>query len=67
MRKVQPNYFEYTGEYRTEPVQMQLFVFNEEGYEEYTKNVGLERVIKECTDETQEADVKWLMCMAFMM
>ncbi len=60
VRKVQPNYFEYTGEYRTEPVQMQLFVFNEEGYEEYTKNVGLERVIKECTDETQEADVKWL-------
>lgn len=60
VRKVQPNYFEYTGEYRTDPVKMQLFVFDEEGYEEYTKNVGLDRVIKECTDESQVEDVKWL-------
>lgn len=59
VRKVQPNYFEYTGEYRADPVQMQLFVFNEEGYEEY-KNTGLVRVIKECTDEQQREDVKWL-------
>ena len=59
MRSVQPNYYEYTGEYRTEPVAMQLFVFDEEGYEEY-KNVGLDRVVKECKDELQVNDVKWL-------
>ena len=59
VRRVTPNYFEYTGEYKTEPVDMQLFVFNDEGYEEYN-NTGLERVTKECRDETQVADVKWL-------
>lgn len=59
VRRVQPNYFEYTGDHRTEPVSMQLFVFNEEGYEEY-KNVSLERVVKECRDERQSGDVKWL-------
>ena len=60
VRNVQPNFFEYTGEYTTDPVAMQLFIFNEEGYEEYTKNVGLDRVIKECTDINQAQDVKWL-------
>lgn len=59
VRRVQPNYYEYTGEHTTEPVSMQLFIFNEEGYEEY-KNVSLERITKECTDERQEGDVKWL-------
>jgi len=59
VRKVQPNYFEYTGEYKTEPVEMQLFVFNEDGYEEY-KNVSLDRVVKECKDELQADDTKWL-------
>ncbi|MES2484482.1 MAG: magnesium/cobalt transporter CorA [Bacteroidota bacterium] len=59
VRSVQPNYYEYTGEYRTEPIATQLFVFDEEGYEEYRK-VGLERVVKECTDELQVHDVKWL-------
>ena len=59
VRKVQPNYLEYTGEYKTEPVEMQLFVFNEEGYEEY-KNVSLDRVVKECKDELQADDTKWL-------
>ncbi|MNK08429.1 Magnesium transport protein CorA [compost metagenome] len=59
VRKVQPNYFEYTGEYKTDPVEMQLFVFDEEGYEEY-KNVSLDKVIQECKDELQVNDVKWL-------
>lgn len=59
VRKVQPNYYEYTGVYREEPVEMQLFVFNEEGYEEY-KKVSLERVVRECKDELQVNDVKWL-------
>ncbi|MDV6169711.1 magnesium/cobalt transporter CorA [Flavobacterium sp. DG1-102-2] len=59
VRKVQPFNFEYTGEYKTEPVAMQLFVFDEEGYEEY-KNVSLDRVVAECKDELQVNDVKWL-------
>lgn len=59
VRKVQPDAFEYTGEYRTEPVEMQLFVFNEEGYEEY-RNVSLEKVVHECKDERQADDIKWL-------
>ena len=59
VRKVKPNYFEYNGEHTTETVAMQLFVFDENGYEEY-KKVGLERVIKECTDENQADDIKWL-------
>lgn len=59
VRNVQPYDFKYTGEYTTEPVHMQLFVYDEGGYEEY-KNVSLERVVKECTDELQEGDVKWL-------
>jgi magnesium transporter len=59
VRKVQPYNFEYTGEYKTDPVEMQLFVFDEEGYEEYHK-VSLDRVIAECKDELQVNDVKWL-------
>lgn len=59
VRKVQPYNFEYTGEYNVDPVEMQLFVFDEEGYEEY-RNVSLERVISECKDELQVNDVKWL-------
>jgi magnesium transporter len=59
VRKVQPNYYEYKGTHRTEPVEMQLFVYNEQGYEEY-KKVSLERVAKECYDDMQVNDVKWL-------
>jgi len=59
VRKVQPYNFEYTGEYKTDPVEMQLFVFDEEGYEEYHK-VSLDRVFSECGDDLQEHDVKWL-------
>lgn len=59
VRKVQPNTFEYTGSHKSEPVDMQLFVYNEEGYEEY-KKVSLDRIVKECYDELQADDVKWL-------
>jgi len=59
VRKVQPNYFEYTGDHKTDPVEMQLFVYNDVGYEEY-KKVSLQRVQKEINDELQENDVKWL-------
>lgn len=59
VRKVQPNYFEYTGIYNTEPVEMQLFVYDDLGYEEY-KKVSLDRVKKEIEDPLQAEDVKWL-------
>lgn len=59
VRKVQPNFYEYKGVHTTEPVDMQLFVYDEQGYEEY-KNVSLERVGAECYDELQANDVKWL-------
>ena len=56
---VQPNYFEYTGIHDTDPVEMQLFVYNDDGYEEY-KKVSIERVEKEINDPLQAEDVKWL-------
>jgi magnesium transporter len=59
VRKVLPNYFEYTGTHKTDPVEMQLFVYDDSGYEEY-KNVSLERVEKEINDPFQAEDVKWL-------
>ncbi|HMI07086.1 MAG TPA: magnesium/cobalt transporter CorA [Flavobacterium sp.] len=58
-RIVQPNYYEYTGIYKTDPIQMQLFVYDDSGYEEY-KNVSLPRVRKEIDDPLQAEDVKWL-------
>jgi len=58
-RRIQPNYFEYTGIHTTEPAEMQLFVYDDLGYEEYNK-VSLERVKKEFEDPLQTKDVKWL-------
>ena len=58
VRKVQPNYFEYTGIHKTDPVEMQLFVYDDAGYEEY-KKVDLQKVKKEIQDELQVNDVKW--------
>jgi magnesium transporter len=57
-RKVQPNYYEYTGYHKTDPVEMRLFVYDDSGYEEY-KKVSLQRVKKEIEDELQANDVKW--------
>ena len=58
-RKVQPNFFEYTGVHTTDAVEMQLFVYDDLGYEEY-KKVSLDRVKKEISDPLQSEDVKWL-------
>lgn len=58
-RKVQPNFYEYTGVYTSDPVEMQLFVYDDSGYEEY-KNVSLDRVKRELEDPLQADDVKWL-------
>lgn len=59
VRKVQLNYYEYTGVHCTDPIEMQLFVYDDAGYEEY-KKVSLERIKKEIEDELQVDDVKWL-------
>ena len=59
IKKVQPNFFEYTGLHTTESVEMQLFVYDDLGYEEY-KKVSIERVASEIADETQLDDVLWL-------
>lgn len=58
VRKVQPNFFEYTGIHTNDAVEMQLFVYDDAGYEEY-KKVSLDRVKKEIEDELQKEDVKW--------
>jgi magnesium transporter len=58
VRNIQPNYYEYTGIHKTDPVEMQLFVYDDAGYEEY-KKVSLQRVKKEIGDELQKEDVKW--------
>jgi magnesium transporter len=55
-RNTQP--LEYTGIYKTDPVSMQLFVYNNEGYEEY-KNVQLSKVSQEINDKSQKDDVIW--------
>ena len=51
--------FEYTGIYKTDPVAMQLFVYNDDGYEEY-QNVNLDKVCREIFDPSQKNDVVWL-------
>lgn len=59
VRKVQPNYYEYTGIHKTDPVSMQLFVYDDEGFEEH-ENVSLQKVKSELADATQKDDVIWL-------
>ncbi|SCX81292.1 magnesium/cobalt transporter CorA [Flavobacterium caeni] len=58
-RNIQPNYYEYTGHHKTEPVDMQLFVYDDSGYEEY-QHVSIEKIKAECDDPAQHKDVKWL-------
>lgn len=59
VRKVQPNYYEYTGVYNDEPVEMQLFVYDELGYKEYQK-VSLDIIQKECNNHTGTQNIRWL-------
>ena len=56
-RKVQPNYYEYTGQHSEFPVEMQLFVYNSESYTE-TTNLNLSEV--ELDELLKSDDVKWL-------
>lgn len=57
-RKVDPNLYEYTGTHRTHEISTQLFVYNEDGFEEYT-NIPLEKLRTELEDPAQANDVKW--------
>lgn len=56
-RKVQPNYFEYTGQHKDHPVEMQLFVYNSESYTE-TTDLNLDQV--QIDELLHSDDVKWL-------
>ncbi|UPQ79088.1 magnesium/cobalt transporter CorA [Flavobacterium azooxidireducens] len=56
-RKVQPNYFEYTGQHKDHPVEMQLFVYNSESYTE-TTDLNLDQV--QIEELLHSEDVKWL-------
>ncbi len=56
-RKVQSNYFEYTGQYKDQPVEMQLFVYNSIAFTE-TKDLKFEK--KEIQSLMHSNDVKWL-------
>ncbi len=58
-RQSDPNLYEYTGNYRHDAVSTQLFVYNDEGFEEY-RDVPLEKVKHEIDDPAQAGDVKWL-------
>ncbi len=58
-RKVNFNQFEYTGVYTDVPISMQLFVYDENGFEEY-KEIDLLQIEKELKDPEQNNDVKWL-------
>jgi magnesium transporter len=56
-RKVQPNYFEYTGHHKDQPVEMQLFVYNSESFTE-TKDLQFQK--NEIESLLHSNDVKWL-------
>jgi magnesium transporter len=58
-RKTQPNFYEYTGTHRSESVEMQLFVYDENRYEEH-KDIQLNKVESELNDRLQANDIKWL-------
>lgn len=58
-RSVQPNYFEYTGSYKNEPVQLQLFAYNNEGYREWHAKHWSE-LIEQISTLEKTSDVKWL-------
>ncbi|HSD14796.1 MAG TPA: magnesium/cobalt transporter CorA [Flavobacterium sp.] len=58
-RKAQPNFYEYTGVHKIDPVELQIFVYNENRYEEYHR-VQLKKVNEELNDPDQVNDVKWL-------
>ncbi|MFL9838770.1 magnesium/cobalt transporter CorA [Flavobacterium sp. ST-75] len=59
VRKVQPNYYEYTGAYKNDPVEMQLFTYDEHGCKEYQK-VHLDVIQKKCTSSQNQNTIKWL-------
>ncbi len=49
----------YTGIYKSDPVRMQLFVYNDDGFEEH-RDISLEKLRHELRDDNQSNDVLWL-------
>lgn len=58
-RNVQPNYYEYTGSYRNEPVQLQLFAYNSEGYREWHASQW-NQIYEQVSGLENTSDVKWI-------
>ncbi len=59
VRKVQPYIFEYTGNHRTDPVEMQLFIYNSEKFEEFD-NISISEVKTQLVQKPQNDCVIWL-------
>ena len=59
VRSVHPNLYEYTGIFKTDPVEMQLFVYDDAHFVEYPKTT-LQHVISEIGKSKQPDAVKWL-------
>ena len=58
-RKIQTNYYEYTGIHKNDPVEMQLFVYDDTNCQEYVK-ISLEKIQNKIQDEANFKSVKWL-------
>jgi len=58
-RSVQPNYFEYTGSHKNEPIHLQLFAYNSEGYREWHATEW-NQFKDQLTALEGTSDVKWL-------
>lgn len=58
VRKVQPYGYEYTGTYTTVPVEMQLFIYDEDRCEE-DNNVSVDKVVRVKSNSDKNNSVKW--------
>lgn len=58
-RKTHPNFYEYTGIHKTDAVDMQLFVYNDNHYQEF-KNIPINKVEETLENSFHVNDVKWL-------
>lgn len=58
-RKLQPNFYEYTGIHKVDPVELQLFVYNEIQYTEINK-IPLATIEESINNPNHLNDVKWL-------
>jgi magnesium transporter len=57
IKKLQPNYLEYSGNYPDVPISMQLFIYNEDVFHEYN-NLSLSEMIN-VINQAEPDTVKW--------